>query len=61
MKEILNRCSTCGKVIPLAVTYLLAEGSSPDIVRTVCRGCYIRKSRELRRVATREREEGFVL
>jgi hypothetical protein len=60
MKETLNRCVICGKMITLAATYLLAEGPRSDVVRNVCRGCYIRRSREIRQAVTKEGEEGFL-
>jgi hypothetical protein len=41
-------------------TYLLAEGPTSDIVRSVCRPCYLRKSFEIREAVKREREEGFI-
>ena len=60
MKEIRRRCVICGKPITLLATYLLAEGPSSDIVRNVCRVCYICKSREIRQAVKRESEEGFI-
>lgn len=60
MKEILRRCVICAKPIKLLATYLLAEGPSSDIVRNVCRTCYIRKSLEIRQAVKRESEEGFI-
>ena len=60
MKEILRRCVICGKVITLLETYLLAEGPTSDIVRNVCRACYLRKSREIRQTVKQESEEGFI-
>ena len=60
MKEILRRCVICGKTIKLLETYLLAEGPKSDIVRNVCRACYLRKSREIRQTVRQESEEGFI-
>ncbi len=60
MKEMLRRCAICGKPITLLATYLLADGPSSDIVRNVCRTCYIRKSREIRQAVKQESEEGFI-
>lgn len=60
MKETVNRCSICGKTIKLFETYLLAEGPKSDVVRNVCRACYIRKSLEIRQAVRREGEEGFI-
>ncbi len=57
---MLNRCVICGKGITLSATYLLAEGPRSEVVRSVCRVCYIRKSREIRQAVRREGEEGFV-
>lgn len=59
MKEMPRRCFVCQKVINLPEIYLLAEGPTSDIVRSVCRACYLRKSREIREAVQREREEGF--
>jgi len=60
MKEILRRCVICGKAIKLLETYLLAEGPKSDIVRNVCRACYLCKSREIRQIVKQESEEGFI-
>jgi hypothetical protein len=60
MKEILRRCVICGKVTKLLETYLLAEGPKSDIVRNVCRACYLLKSREIRQTVRQESEEGFI-
>ncbi|MBI2902776.1 MAG: hypothetical protein HYY12_04210 [Candidatus Methylomirabilis oxyfera] len=60
MKDILRRCVICGKAIKLLETYLLADGPTSDIVRNVCRVCYLRKSREIRRTVKQEGEEGFI-
>ncbi len=60
MKGVLNRCVICGKGITLVATYLLAEGPRSDVVRTVCRACYVRKSREIREVVRKEGQEGFI-
>ncbi len=60
MKETVNRCSICGKKIKLFETYLLAEGPKSDVVRNVCRACYVRKSLEIRQAVRREGEEGFI-
>jgi hypothetical protein len=60
MEEIFHRCVICGKVIRLLETYLLAEGPTSDVVRDVCRACYLRKSREIRRAVKRESGEGFI-
>jgi hypothetical protein len=60
MKETFNRCSICGKKIKLFETYLLAEGPKSDVVRNVCRDCYVRKSLEIRQAVRREGEEGFI-
>jgi len=59
MKEILRRCVICGKAIKLLETYLLAEGPKSDIVRYVCRACYLRKGREIRQAVKQQGEEGF--
>jgi hypothetical protein len=50
----------CGKVTKLLETYLLAEGPKSDIVRNVCRACYLLKSREIRQTVRQESEEGFI-
>ncbi len=60
MKEMLRHCFLCGRAITLQETYLLAEGPTSDIVRSVCRPCYLRKSCEIREVVRRESEEGFI-
>ena len=60
MKETLRRCSICGKGMKLFETYLLAEGPTSDVVRNVCRACYLRKSQEIRQAVRRESEEGFL-
>ncbi len=60
MKEILNRCVVCGKVMNLFATYLLAEGPKSDVVRNVCRACYVRRSQEIRQAVSQEGEEGFI-
>ncbi|CBE67961.1 protein of unknown function [Candidatus Methylomirabilis oxygeniifera] len=56
----LRQCFVCGGAITLQETYLLAEGPTADIVRTVCRPCYCRKSLEIREAVRRERDEGFI-
>ncbi len=60
MKEILNHCVVCGKVMNLSATYLLAEGPRSDVVRNVCRACYVRRSQEIRQAVRQEGEEGFI-
>ena len=60
MKETFRRCSICGKGMKPFETYLLAEGPTSDVVRNVCRACYLRKSREIRQAVRRESEEGFL-
>ena len=60
MKETFRRCSICGKGIKHFESYLLAEGPTSDIVRNVCRPCYLRRSREIRQTVKRESEEGFI-
>jgi hypothetical protein len=55
-----RHCFWCGAAITLRDTYLLAEGPTSDIVRSVCRHCYLRKSVEIREAVRREREEGFI-
>ena len=60
MKETLRHCFHCGRILTLQGTYLLAEGPTSDIVRGVCRSCYLRKSLEIREAVKREREEGFI-
>jgi hypothetical protein len=60
MREILRRCVICGKVTKPLETYLLAEGPKSDIVRNVCRACYLRKSREIRQTVRQESKEGFI-
>ena len=60
MKETVRRCSICRRAIKLPETYLLAEGPTSDIVRDVCRACYIRRSREIRQAVERESAEGFI-
>jgi hypothetical protein len=55
-----RRCSVCGEAITLLDTYLLAEGPTSDIVRSVCRPCYLRKRLEIYEAVKREREEGFI-
>ena len=60
MNKILRRCVLCGKALKVFETYLLAVGPTSDIVRNVCRLCYLRKSREIRQVVMRESEEGFI-
>jgi len=60
MKEILRRCVHCGKTVTLSETYLLADGPTSDVVRNVCRACFLRKSREIRQAVQRESEEGFI-
>ncbi len=60
MKEILRHCFLCGRAITLQDTFLLAEGPTSDIVRSVCRPCYLRRSLEIREAVRRESEEGFI-
>lgn len=60
MKERLRHCFLCGRIIKLQETYLLAEGPTSDIVRSVCRPCYLRRSLQIREAVRREREEGFI-
>ena len=60
MQEILNRCVICGKGITLVATYLLADGPRSDVVRNVCRACYVRRSQEIRQAVRQEGEEGFI-
>lgn len=60
MNKILRQCVLCGKSLKLFETYLLADGPTSDIVRNVCRLCYLRKSREIRQLVMRESEEGFI-
>lgn len=57
---MLRHCFLCGKGITLQGTFLLAEGPTSDIVRSVCRPCYLRRSLEIREAVKREREEGFI-
>lgn len=60
MKETLRYCFLCRKRIKLQGTFLLAEGPTSDIVRSVCCHCYLRRSLEIREALRREREEGFI-
>ncbi len=60
MKGTLHRCFMCGKKIALSETYLLAEGPKSDVVRNVCRACYVTKSLEIRQAVKREGQEGFI-
>ena len=60
MKEMPRYCFLCGRAITLQETFLLAEGPTSDIVRSVCRPCYFRKSFEIREAVRRESEEGFI-
>lgn len=60
MKEGLRHCFFCGRAITPQETFLLAEGPTSDIVRSVCRSCYLRKSFEIHEAVRREREEGFI-
>lgn len=60
MKKMLRHCFFCGSALTLRETYLLAEGPTADVVRSVCRPCYLQKSLEIREAVSREREEGFI-
>jgi hypothetical protein len=55
-----RHCFVCGGAITLQETYLLAEGPTSEIVRSVCRPCYLRKSSEIREAVRREQEQGFI-
>ena len=60
MKEMLRNCFLCDRTLKPGEIYLLAEGPTSDIVRSVCRPCYLRRSLEIREAVRREREEGFI-
>ena len=60
MKERRYHCSACDQVMKPRETYLLADGPTSDIVRSVCRACYLRKCSEIREAVRRERDEGFI-
>ncbi|PWB46144.1 MAG: hypothetical protein C3F12_08805 [Candidatus Methylomirabilota bacterium] len=53
-------CFFCGRTMTVRDTYLLAEKPTSDIVRSVCRHCYLRKSLEIRQAVAQERDEGFI-